>query len=281
MSRRVGAALADLRGRLVAAGIDGAPREARRIVAAALGVAPDRVSLMGADLLGMQAQERLAAMAARRCAREPLAHVLGLRAFYAHEFRVTADVLDPRPETETLVTAALEAPFDRVLDLGTGSGCILLSLLAARPGARGVGTDISAAALAVAEENARSLGVAERCRFQRADWFGGLEGRFDLIVSNPPYIAESEMAGLAPELAHEPRAALTDGGDGLSAYRAIAAGAGRHLTGQGRLLLEIGWRQGPDVLAILRAAGFEGLQILPDLDGRDRVVAAVRGTAQG
>lgn len=281
MSRRVGAALADLRGRLVAAGIDEAPREARRIVAAALGVAPDRVSLMGADLLGMQAQERLAAMAARRCAREPLAHVLGLRAFYAHEFRVTADVLDPRPETETLVTAALEAPFDRVLDLGTGSGCILLSLLAARPGARGVGTDISAAALAVAEENARSLGVAERCRFQRADWFGGLEGRFDLIVSNPPYIAESEMAGLAPELAHEPRAALTDGGDGLSAYRAIAAGAGRHLTGQGRLLLEIGWRQGPDVLAILRAAGFEGLQILPDLDGRDRVVAAVRGTAQG
>ncbi len=284
MSRSVSAALTELGGRLAAAGIDGAPREARRILAAAMRVAPDRVSLMQADPLEADAEDRLAAMAARRCAREPLAHILGLRAFFAHEFRVTADVLDPRPETETLVAAALGAPFERVLDLGTGSGCILLSLLAVRTGARGVGTDISAPALAVAEDNARRLGVRDRCRFRRADWFDGLETpaeRFDLIVSNPPYIAAWEMGGLAPELQHEPRAALTDDGDGLSAYRAIAAGAGGFLVPGGRLMVEIGWRQGPDVLAMLRAAGFEGLRILPDLDGRDRVAVAVRGASQG
>lgn len=283
MSRSVSTALAELSGRLAAAGIDGAPREARRILAAAMRVAPDRVSLMQADSLEPEAEDRLAAMAARRCAREPLSHILGLRAFFAHEFRVTADVLDPRPETETLVTAALGAPFKRVLDLGTGSGCILLSLLAARPWAQGVGTDISAPALTVAEENARILGVQDRCRFQCADWFVGLEvseGAFDLIVSNPPYIAAWEMDELDPELGHEPRTALTDEGDGLSAYRTIAADAGRYLAPGGRLMVEIGWRQGPDVLAILGAAGFGELRILPDLDGRDRVVVAVRGTTQ-
>ena len=284
MSRSVSAALAELSGRLVAAGIDGAPREARRIVAAAMRVVPDRVTLMQADPLEPEAEDRLATMAARRCAREPLSHILGLRAFFDHEFRVTADVLDPRPETETLVSAALDAPFERVLDLGTGSGCILLSLIAVRPGAQGVGTDISAPALAVARENARILGVQDRCRFQRADWFAGIDapdGTFDLIVSNPPYIAAWEMADLAPELGHEPRAALTDEGDGLSAYRAIAAGAGRFLAPGGRLMVEIGWRQGPDVLAILGAAGFGGLRILPDLDGRDRVAVALRGSTQG
>lgn len=277
----IAAALKAGAARLATAGIADPMRDARLLMAHALEVEAGRLTPMLPDPLPPGAAVRFEAALAARASRKPVSQITGRRLFWGRVFHVTPDVLDPRPETETLIAAALEASFARVLDLGTGSGCILLSLLAARPGARGVGTDISAAALAVAEENARSLGVAERCRFQRADWFGGLEGRFDLIVSNPPYIAESEMAGLAPELAHEPRAALTDGGDGLSAYRAIAAGAGRHLTGQGRLLLEIGWRQGPDVLAILRAAGFEGLQILPDLDGRDRVVAAVRGTAQG
>ena len=283
MSRSVSAALTELSGRLAAAGIDGAPREARRIVAAAMRVAPDRVSLMQADPLEAEAEDRLAVMAARRCAREPLSHILGLRAFFDHEFRVTADVLDPRPETEMLVSAALEAPFERVLDLGTGSGCILLSLLSARPGARGVGTDVSPAALTVAKENARMLGVLGRCQLQRADWFDGLAPpaqRFDLIVSNPPYIAAWEMDELDPELGHEPRMALTDEGDGLSAYRAIAAGAGRYLAPGGQLMVEIGWRQGPDVLAILGAAGFAGLRIVPDLDGRDRVAVAVRGATQ-
>lgn len=275
MTRTVGEGLTELRGRLTAAGIDGAPREARRLMAAALGVPPDRVSLMQTEPLPGAAEDRLSGLAARRCAREPLAHILGLRAFYEHEFRVTADVLDPRPETEVLVSAALGGPFERVLDLGTGSGCILLSLLAARSQARGVGTDISPAALQVAAENARRLGVSERCDLLRSDWFERVDGQFDLIVSNPPYIAAWEMERLAPELRHEPRQALTDEGDGLGAYRAIAAGAAAHLRPGGRLLLETGWRQGPAVFELLRAAGFSGLRILPDMDGRDRVVGGV------
>ena len=190
---------------------------------------------------------------------------------------VTPDVLDPRPETETLVAAALEQPFARLLDLGTGSGCILISLLADRPSAQGVGTDLSDAALEVARRNAGQLGVAERVRFLRSDWFGGVQGRFDLIVSNPPYIAEDEMAALAPEVRDwEPRAALTPGGDGLAAYRAIAQGAGARLMAGGRLILEIGPTQGAAVTALLRAAGFDCVEIRPDLDGRDRVVIAAR-----
>lgn len=279
MSRTVGEGLADLRGRLAAAGIECAAREARRIMAAALQVAPDRVSLMQTDPMPHAAEDRLSALAARRCAREPLAQILGLRAFYRHEFAVTADVLDPRPETEVLVEAALGAPFETVLDLGTGSGCILLSLLAARPAARGLGTDISRAALTVAQANAERLEVGARCTLLRSDWFSGVEGRFDLIVSNPPYIAAWEMERLAPELRYEPRGALTDEGDGLAAYRAIAEGAGAHLRPGGRILLEIGWRQGPAVSEILAAAGFEALRILPDMDGRDRVVSATNPLA--
>jgi release factor glutamine methyltransferase len=151
VSRTVGASLTELRGRLAAAGIEGAAGEARRIMAAALQVPPDRISIMQQDEVPEDAEDRLSGLAARRCAREPLAHILGLRPFYNHEFRVTADVLDPRPETETLVEAALGGAFQTVLDLGTGSGCILLSLLAARkPTRAGVGTDLSQAALAVA-----------------------------------------------------------------------------------------------------------------------------------
>lgn len=273
MSRTVGEGLAELRGRLAAAGIDGAALEARRIMAVAMQVAPDRVSLMQTESLSGAAEDRLGRLAARRCAREPLSHILGVRAFHRHEFRVTAEVLDPRPETETLVEAACAVPFETVLDLGTGSGCILLSLLAARPLARGVGTDISQAALAVAQENATRLGLDDRCRLREADWFDGIEGKYDLVVSNPPYIAAAEMAGLAPELEHEPRGALTDGGDGLSAYRTITARVGAYLVPGGRLMVEVGWRQGPEVAGMMHRAGLTEVRILPDLDGRDRVVS--------
>ncbi|MEQ9258276.1 MAG: peptide chain release factor N(5)-glutamine methyltransferase [Roseovarius sp.] len=272
MSRTVAAAQAELRGRLAAAGIESAPLEARRIMAAALGVAPDRVSLMSQEPVPEPAEDRLAGLAARRSAREPLAHILGERDFWKLSFRVTADVLDPRPETETLVEVALAEPFGHVLDLGTGSGCILLSLLAERPEARGMGTDTSAAALALAAENAARHGLEGRARLVRADWLEGVAGQFDLIVSNPPYIAEAEMAELAPELAFEPRAALTDGADGLTAYRIIARDAPAHLAPGGRLMVEVGWRQGPEVAALFRAAGLEEVTIQPDLDGRDRVV---------
>ncbi|MEM7597393.1 MAG: peptide chain release factor N(5)-glutamine methyltransferase [Pseudomonadota bacterium] len=272
MSRSVAEALSELRGRLTAAGIENPAREARLLVAAALGVGQDRVSLMQPDTVPDTAEDQLGAMAARRCGREPLSHILGLRAFYEHDFHVTRDVLDPRPETEVLVRAALAVPFDRVLDLGTGSGCILLSLLAARVGAQGLGTDMSDKALAVAGKNAQRLDLAERVTFLRSDWFDHVSGRFDLIVSNPPYIAASDMAALDPELAFEPRAALTDEGDGLGAYRVICADARNHLIPRGWLMLETGWTQGPEVAAMMQAAGFDGVRILPDLDGRDRVV---------
>lgn len=275
MSRTVGASLTELRGRLAAAGIEGAAGEARRIMAAALQVPADRVSIMQQDEVSEEAEDRLTGLTARRCAREPLAHILGLRPFFRHEFRVTSAVLDPRPETETLVEAALGAPFETVLDLGTGSGCILLSLLAARPEARGVGTDLSAPALKVARENAARLGLMERFDMIEADWFNGVSGPFDLIVSNPPYIARHEMPRLAPELGFEPRMALTDEADGLTAYRAITQGAPAHLVPGGRLMVEIGWQQGPAVVQLFEAAEFDHVAILPDLDGRDRVV---RGT---
>jgi release factor glutamine methyltransferase len=267
-------ALVAATGRLAAAGIDAAGGDARALLAAAIEVPRDRLTLHLGDVLGDEAQARYASMIARRAAHEPVAKILGERTFWGRMFEVTPDVLDPRPETECLIAAALEgAAPDRLLDLGTGSGIIAVTLLAECPGARGVATDISAAALAVAGRNAARHGVAARLDLLRADWFAGINGGFDLIVSNPPYIAAHEMPGLAPEVRlHDPQAALTDGADGLTACRAIVAGARAHLRPGGRILLEIGPAQGQQVCKLLTGAGFTGVRILRDFDGRDRVV---------
>lgn len=203
--------------------------------------------------------------------RQPVSQIIGSRAFWKHEFRVTSDTLDPRPETELLVELALSEPFGSVLDLGTGTGAILISVLADMPAARGLGVDMSQAALDVARGNAQMIGVA--AEFAISDWFSAVSGQFDLILSNPPYIALDEMSGLAPEVRDwEPRMALTDEGDGLGAYRALCAGAGRHLKPGGRLMVEIGPSQGADVSALMAAAGLTGIAVHRDLDGRDRVV---------
>ncbi len=258
------------RARLAAAGLPGG--DATALVMHATGRDGQGAPRLS-DPLAPGALALLEQATAARLARQPVSRIRGWRDFWNHRFRVTPDVLDPRPDTETLVAAALEGPFSSVLDLGTGSGAILISLLAARPGATGTGTDLSPAALAVAQANATDIGVT--ATFRLADWFAGVTGRFDLIVSNPPYIAAAEMAGLEPEVRDwEPRMALTPGGDGLAAYRAIAEGAPAHLAPGGRLLVEIGWRQGPGVAAILAAGGLRVTAVLPDLDGRDRVVAA-------
>ena len=254
-------------------GLETPATDARLLLAHVLGVAPGRLVIMGDDPLAEADMARAFALAEARRVRVPMSHILGGRLFYGRWFEVTGDVLDPRPETETLVAAALEGPFSKVLDLGTGSGAILLTLLAERAGATGIGTDLSPAALAVAERNAEALGVAGRAGFAQSDWFQAIGGQFDLIVSNPPYIALEEMAGLAPELAHEPRMALTDEGDGLGAYQAISEGAPEHLEPGGRLMVEIGPAQGQAVAEMFAAAGLENIAILPDLDGRDRVVA--------
>lgn len=259
--------------RLAAAGVPDAAQDAAYLLAFALGVPRANLALLSPQTPLTEAQALALKQALEaRAARQPMSHITGQRLFWGRAFAVTPDVLDPRPETETLIAAALAAPFASVLDLGTGSGCILLTLLAERPAASGLGIDLSAAALAVAQKNAAALGV--QANWGQGSWFGPVQGRFDLIVSNPPYIAADEMAGLAPEVQHyEPHLALTPGGDGLDAYRIISAQAAAHLHTGGRLLLEIGPSQARAVAGFLKAAGFTKIEILPDLDGRDRVVS--------
>lgn len=266
--------------RLRAAGVPDPARDARLLLAHAMALAPERLLLHLDDVLAPDAAQRFAASLEARAQRQPVSQIIGTRQFWGRSFSVTRDVLDPRPETETLVDAALQEPFAQVLDLGTGSGAIVLSLLAERPGARGVGVDVSPAALAVAQANAVRLGVAGQVVFAISDWFAQVSGTFDLIVSNPPYIAADEMPALAPETRDwEPALALTPGGDGLEAYRCIARGAGAHLAPGGRLLLEIGPTQHDAVADLLRDAGFADISLLRDMDARPRLVAA-RGCAR-
>ncbi|CTQ50252.1 peptide chain release factor N(5)-glutamine methyltransferase [Jannaschia donghaensis] len=225
------------------------------------------------DELPPDVAARFERLVQRRVRREPVSHLTGRRAFWMHDFIVTPDVLDPRPDTETLVEAALSAPFETVLDLGTGSGCILLSLLYERPRSRGTGTDISDDALAIARRNSDVVGVADRVIFLQSDWLADVTGMFDLIVSNPPYISTAEMADLSPEVLHEPRLALTPGGDGLDAYRTIARTAPPHLMPGGRLMVEIGAAQAEAVSGLLADVGLRNLRVIPDINGKSRVVS--------
>lgn len=272
-------ALREAAGRLRAAGVAEPLRDARWLAAWAAGVEAGRVTLLRGEPMEAEARARLDAAVAGRAAGRSVAHVTGRQLFWGRAFLVTPDTLAPRPETESLVAAALDAPFARLIDLGTGTGCLAVTLLAERPHATGLATDLSAAALEVAGRNAQAHGVAGRLERRRCDWWEGVEGRFDLVVSNPPYIAEAEMAGLAPEVRAEPRLALTPGGDGLGAYRAIAAGLVARLAPDGRALLEIGPGQGAAVAAMLRDAGLDAVRVRPDMDGRDRVVEARREPA--
>lgn len=261
--------------RLQEAGIEDGSRDARVLLAHALGIGHDRLTLKLQDEMTPPQEALYDTALQARIARQPVAQITGRRLFWGLSFRVTRDTLDPRPETETLVAEALKEPFLKLLDLGTGTGCILLSCLKGMPMARGLGTDISDAALQVAVGNTRDLGLEAQARFRKSDWLDKVTGAYDLIVSNPPYIAAEEMPQLAPEVRDwEPHQALTPGGDGLDAYRAIALGAPSRLMPGGRLLVEIGPTQGAAVSGLFRAAGLDDLRILPDMDGRDRVVAA-------
>ncbi|MDT8855651.1 peptide chain release factor N(5)-glutamine methyltransferase [Paracoccaceae bacterium Fryx2] len=269
----LGEALRAATARLAAAGVPDPARDARHLLAHAARLPADRLTLHLSDTLTPDAADRLDAALAARAQRQPVSQIVGHRLFWGRRFGVTRDTLDPRPETEALIAAALAEPFARVLDLGTGTGAILLTLLAERPAARGVATDISAAALEVARGNAAGMGLADRADFLLSDWFACVTGRFDLVVANPPYIAAAEMADLSPEVRDwEPHLALTPGGDGLAAYRAIAAAAPAHLAPGGRLMVEIGPTQGAAVSALFATAGLTGIAVLPDLDRRDRLV---------
>ena len=266
-------ALSEATARLAAAGIDNAAGDALALMGHALGVPRHALRDALAQPLPQEAAGRFQAAVAARLNRQPVSQIIGYRDFWKHRFRVTRDTLDPRPETETLVAAALELPWRSVLDLGTGTGAILLSLLADRPDSRGLGVDLSPAALEVARGNAEALGIA--AEFRRSDWFSAVDDCFDLIVSNPPYIAADEMPGLSQEVREwEPRGALTDEGDGLGAYRAIAVGAGAHLTPGGWLAVEIGPTQGSAVREIFTRHRLDRIEVRRGLDGRDRVVMA-------
>jgi release factor glutamine methyltransferase len=266
--------------RLAAAGIEAPRAEAWLLLAAVTG--RSRAELMaGARMPGSDAElARLDALAARRCRREPMAYVLGEKEFWSLTFRVGPAVLVPRPESETVVEAALGEFTDRVaplrlLDLGTGSGCLLLALLSELPKATGIGVDTSRAALAVAEGNAADLGLGARASFAVADWGAPLEDPFDLIVTNPPYVREAEWTELAPEIRDfEPRAALVAGADGLDAYRTLAPHAARLLAEDGVMALEIGRGQGDAVAAILAKQHLEVHSRHADLAGIERCLVA-------
>ena len=210
----------------------------------------------------------------RRANREPLAYITGRQGFMGLDFFVTRDVLIPNRDTECLVEEAEKRvkPGMHVLDLCTGSGCVLLSLIKRNPGITGTGTDISPAALRVAESNAERLGAAEQVTFMEADLFEGIEGRFDLITANPPYVATGVIGTLEPEVrVHEPALALDGGEDGLHIYRRLIPEAFRHLKAGGSLLLEIGYDQAEAVCALLTEAGFRDVFIRKDYAGLARV----------
>lgn len=262
--------------RLQAAGVEGAARDLRLLLAFAIGIPPDRLTPVLADPISASAAARFEAAVLARVARQPVSQIVGGRLFWGRWFSVTPDVLDPRPETETLIAAALDGVFSRVLDLGTGSGAILITLLAERGAATGTGVDLSGKALSVAAANAAALSVAGRATFVQSDWLSAVSGRFDLVVANPPYIAEAEMPALSPEVRlWEPRLALTPGGDGLDACRSILRDVRSVLLPSGRVLLETGASQGDAVAALCRSAGLQAVTVLQDMDGRDRVVSAV------
>jgi release factor glutamine methyltransferase len=265
--------------RLKAAGIDSPAIDARLLLEAATGATRTDILTDPYRPVSADQRETLEGWLARRERREPVARILGRKAFWNLVFQVAPGVLSPRPDTETIVDLALKrfpdsARFE-MLDMGVGSGAILLSILAERPGAKGLGTDVSDEALAVARDNAANLGLADRAAFLHTPWAEGLGyGAFDLVVSNPPYIETGELDGLDPEVRdHDPRLALDGGADGLDAYRAVVPETLRVLKPGGRFFVEIGSTQADAVSALFRNAGAEEVEVVRDLGDRDRVVA--------
>ncbi len=273
----VGDALAWACQRLADAGVEQPRREARLLAAHVLGL-PARALLDPASRVD---RAGFAALVARRVAREPLALITGRRGFWTLELEVSPDTLVPRPDSEALVEAALaHAPgARRVLDLGTGTGCLLLAVLSACPGAFGVGVDLSPAACRLAARNAAANGMAERCAFLAGDWTDALHGRFDIILCNPPYIETATLAGLMPEVRlFEPARALDGGAEGLDAYRRLLPGLPGLLDDRGVAVLELGAGQEAAVRGLAAQAALAHLDTRLDLGSIARAVVFTRAT---
>jgi release factor glutamine methyltransferase len=280
--RTISETVGDLTQVFAAAGIESARLDARVLTAHVLGLEPTQLFMRGLEAFPREQAAALDAVKQRRLAREPVARIRGYREFFGKDYLIGPDTLEPRPDSETIIEAAQKLaprlPADgsrRILDLGTGTGCLLLSILSLWPQAAGVGIDIAQGAVDMARKNAARLGLAERARFQAGDWCGGLSERYDLIVANPPYIADEEMAGLAPEVARfDPMRALAGGVDGLVAYRAFVPALAQHLSPGGIVLLEVGARQAMPVSALCAAHGLGETAFHADLAGVSRVVEA-------
>lgn len=255
------------------------PNEARLLLASAMNRSAAWLMAHDDALLTEDELGRFAAWVARRAGGEPVAYLLGRREFYGRDFSVSPAVLIPRPETELLVELALDGYAAgqalRILDLGTGSGCLAVTLALELMGAEVVAVDVSAEALNIARRNAEALGAA--LRLHQGSWFSGLQGEtFDLIVTNPPYVAAGDSHLGIGDLRHEPPGALVSGPDGLDAIREIAANAAAHLVPGGTVLIEHGYDQAPAVAALLRASGLSDIEHHRDLAGIERVTSARR-----
>lgn len=281
----VGEARRTMAAQFRAAGLDTPDLDARILLGHALGLDHTALAVAPLRILGAGEANAIAELTERRLAREPVARIVGWKEFWSLPLRIGAATLVPRPETETVVEAALAAVETRgprsrplrIADLGTGSGAILLALLAELPNACGVGTDISADALRVARDNAKHLGFS-RARFVACDLAAALRGPFDLIVSNPPYIASADIAALAPEVRDfDPARALDGGVDGLDFYRAIAAAAPALLAPDGALVVELGAGQLDAVAALFAPSGLAPLPPHTDLNGVARALTARNG----
>ena len=267
--------------RLAAANVPDARAEARRLVALAAECSTEQIIAIADSELPTTTEERVESFVSRRASHEPFAYIAGEREFWSLPFRVSPATLIPRPDTETVIETALDhfharrifAP--RILDLGCGSGCILLALLSELPEATGIGVDISEDARRIAEGNAATLGLAGRASFRVGNWAEGIHDSFDLIVSNPPYIPDGEIATLEPDVAlFEPHTALSGGLDGLDAYRTLVRTAPPLLTANGALAFEIGAGQLNAVTDLLRGVGLDIVDVRADLGGIPRCMIA-------
>ena len=256
-------------------GISDPIRDARLLLAACLELRTQNLNLLNDSYISEVKISKFWRMVKERCKRKPVSKILGYRSFWGRDFEINENVLDPRGDTETLIELILNCKFENMLELGTGSGAIAITVLAERPEVTCVATDISEYALKTASTNSKRHGVESRLKLLHSNWFEKISGSFDVIVSNPPYISSEEYAQLSAEVVkYDPKISLTLGGDGLEAYREILSQALEKLSKNGHIFLEIGYTQANAVGHLFREAGFQQIKVHKDLGSRDRVISA-------